>query len=107
MGFFSGPSQDVLLRMAQGIASTVMEIQILNALDGTAKSEIVQKLKAEGNPTSLEQVINMAAAVITEQNMGWYKKNQFLGMIRGSLLIMGMSNADAAYYKGLIELRAH
>ena len=49
-----------------------MEIKILNALDDTAKSEIVQKLKAEGNPTSLEEVINMAAAVITEQNMGWY-----------------------------------
>lgn len=107
MGFFSGPSQDVLLQMARGIASMVMEIRILNALDETAKSEIVQKLKAEGNPTSLEQAIKMAAAVITEQNMGWYKKNMFLGMIRGSLITMGMSKSDATYYKGIIEILAH
>lgn len=54
----------------------------------------------------MEELVTMASAAITEQNMGWYKKNQFLGMIQGSLLTMGMSNGDAAYLKGLIELRA-
>lgn len=106
MSFFSGPSKDVLLRMAQGIAATVVELKLLNTLDESAKSATVQKLKQQGGPTSLEQAVNMAASVITEQNMGWYKKNQFLGMIQGSLLAMGLSNADAAYYKGIIELRA-
>jgi hypothetical protein len=92
--------------MAQGIAVTIVELRTLNALDESAKSEIIQKLKQQGGPTSLEQAINMAASVITEQKMGWYKKNQFLGMIQGSLLAMGLSNADAAYYKGIVELRA-
>gem|GEM_PF-5673908 len=36
--------------------------------------------------------------------MGWYKKNQFLGMIFGSLVSMGFSANDANYIKGQIEL---
>ena len=61
-------------------------------------------MKAEGAPTSMNELITMSASVIREQNMGWCKKNQFLGMIFGSLVSVGMSAPDANYIKGQIEL---
>ena len=104
MGFFGGPSKGSLLQMSQGIASVAMQIQILSGLEEKDRQEIIQAMKAEGTPTSMNELITMSAVVIREQNMGWYKKNQFLGMIFGSLVSFGRSVPDANYIKGQIEL---
>lgn len=107
MAFFGGPSKGVLLQMAQGVASITMQLQLLEELDKEAKDEVLSTMQAEGSPTSIQELIHMAAQVVPEYNMGWYKKNQYFGMIYGSLISMGMSHADANYIKGQIELLAH
>jgi len=107
MGFFGGPSKSVLLQMAQGVASIAMQLQFLNELDEDAKQQAITNMTAEGSPSNLNELVSMAAHVVKEHNMGWYKKNQYLGMIYGSLVSMGMPNSDANYMKGQIELLAN
>ncbi len=105
MAFFSGPSKDVMFGMAQGIASYAMQIRGLDHLDAGSREQILQSMRAAGAPTTIEELVTGAASVVAEQNMGWLKKNQFLGAIHGYLTRMGMSNSDAWYLKGLIEIR--
>lgn len=104
MGFFGGPSKGFLLQMAQGVASIAMQLQYLNEMDGELRNEALTGMASNGLPTSMTELVMMAAHVIGEKNMGWYKKNQFLGMIYGSLVSMGMSRSDANYIKSQIEL---
>ncbi|WLQ14346.1 hypothetical protein O5O45_00125 [Hahella aquimaris] len=104
MGFFGGPSKGTLLTMSQGIAAVAMQIQMLQQAESEEKEVILAGMRKEGAPTSMNELIQMAASVIREQDMGWYKKNQFLGMIFGSLVSIGFSMADANYIKGQIEL---
>lgn len=95
MGFFSGPSRDVLLKTAMGIASYAMQLRILERLDSTAKEQGLSQIAAGGGPTCLDELIVMAARIVQENDMGWYKRNQFLGMIGGSLVSVGMATPDA------------
>jgi hypothetical protein len=60
-------------------------------------------MKSEGGPTNMSELIIMAASVIREQKMGWYKKNLFLGMLFGNLVSIGMSAPDAKCIKSKIE----
>ncbi len=106
MGFFGGPSKGVLLKMAQGVASIAMQILYLNEMDEELKNEALTGMASEGLPASMIELVTMAALVIGEKNMGWYKNNQFLGMIYGSLVSMGMPHSDASYIKSQIELIA-
>jgi hypothetical protein len=107
MGFFSGPSKAVVHKMALGIASVAMQIRILQQveMDTADKQKILAGMKAEGTPTTMHDLIDAAACVVKEQNMGWLRRNQFLGAIQGHLMVMGMSFADASHLKGLIELK--
>lgn len=107
MGLLGGPSKGVLLQMSQGIAGVAMQLKMVAELDEDTKNQVLEGMKAEGSPTSMDELIIMAASVIKEQSMGWYKKNQFLGMIFGSLVNVGMPPADANYIKGQIELLAN
>jgi hypothetical protein len=104
MGFFSGPSKYVTLRMAQGVASFALQLEHLRGLDAGTQKTILEGMKAEGAPTSIEELTSAAASVIVQHQMGSWKKAQFLGMIRANLISGGMSTADAAYLTGLIEL---
>jgi len=106
MGLLGGPSKGVLLQMSQGIASIAMQLQMITELDEDTKNQALEGMKAEGSPTNMNELVTMAASVINEQGMGWYKKNQYLGMIFGSLVSLGMSPADANYIKGQIEIIA-
>ena len=54
--------------------------------------------------TNMSGFVQMVSLIIRERNMSWYKKNQFLGMIFGSLLSVGFSMADASRIKKDIEL---
>lgn len=105
MGFFSGPSKDVVHDMARGVANVAIQIQLLHSLNGSAREEFAQNMKAEGMPTTREKLIAEVASVVAEQKMGWLKKNQFLGAIHGCLVIMGMPKSNAADLKRLIEIR--
>lgn len=104
MAFFSGPSKFVTLRMAQGVASSALQLHMLSQLDGAAQKDILSGMKAEGAPTSMSELIAAAGSVIIQHQMGSWKKAQFLGMIRSHLMSGGMSPADAAYLTGMIEL---
>ncbi|MGY4476971.1 hypothetical protein [Bradyrhizobium sp. USDA 3364] len=104
MGFFSGPSKYVTVRMGQGVASIILQLRMLDQLDQAARNEILNRMKAEGAPTSMDELISSAGSVIREHEMGSWKKAQFLGAIRSTLIGAGMSGADAAYLTGMIEL---
>ncbi len=106
MAFFGGPSKGVLLQTAEGVASIAMQLQYLNEMDKELKSEVLNRMASEGSPTSMIELVTMAAHVINEQNMGWYKKNLFLGMIYGSLVSMGMPRSEASFIKNQIGVIA-
>ena len=103
MSFFSGPPKDVLLQVSQGVASIAMQLQALSGLEEKVREHMAQNMRAEDGPTTMDGLIVMAAGVIREQNMGWYKKNLFLGMIFGNLVSLGMSAPDANYIKNRIN----
>src|SRR5690349_21753789 len=107
MGFFSGPSSHVTLGIANGVAVVIRKIQLLDQLDTDMRKQAVESMKADGEPTTIEELVTMAALVVTQQKMGWLKKNQYLGASQSNLIAMGMSHADAAYFKGMIEIKAN
>jgi hypothetical protein len=100
---FSGPSKDVVLTRARGLASTIMQLQTLNSFDRQAKQQIVDELRAKGEPTSMQQLLPLAARVVAEQKMGWLRRNQFLGAIEANLMMMGVDRSYARYMKNMIE----
>jgi RNA polymerase-interacting CarD/CdnL/TRCF family regulator len=104
MGFFSGPSKYVTLRIAQGVASYAGQIQLLRNLSDADRTVILEGMRSESAPTTMDELISSAASVIAEYKMGYWKKAQFLGMLRVSMIGNGISQADAAYLTGMIEL---
>jgi hypothetical protein len=106
MEFLSGPSKHVTMQMAQGVASVAMQIKMLGSLDPGMRTKAMDSMQKEGAPTTMQELVRAAASVVSEQKMGWLKRNQYLGAIQGYLVVMGMSYADAAYLKGMIEISA-
>jgi CarD family transcriptional regulator len=104
MGFFSGPSKYVTLRMAQGVANFALQLKILRDLPAEDQKSILEAMRSQGAPTSMEELISSAASVIIQHKIWTWKKSQFLGMIRATMISSGMSPADAAYLTGMIEL---
>jgi hypothetical protein len=78
MGFFSGPPKDVVFRMAQGVAAFAMEIRLLEKMDEADSRPIIQKMKAQGEPVTFQELVVGAASVATAQRMGWLRKKQYL-----------------------------
>lgn len=105
MEMFSDPSKDVMSKMALGVAVVGMQIKFLENIEGGhAHNEFREMMEADGVPTSLSEWVNASACAIHETQMGWRKKQQFLGMIQEALISVGMPERDAIYMKGLIEL---
>jgi hypothetical protein len=50
----------------------------------------------------MNELVKSAASVVTEQKMGWLRKNQYLGAIEGWLVSMGMKPYEAASLKNII-----
>ncbi|WP_246668778.1 CarD family transcriptional regulator [Bradyrhizobium sp. UNPF46] len=104
MGLFSGPSKYVTVRMGQGVASVALQLHHLRGLEAEPRKVILDGMKAEGSPTSMEELISAAASVIREHELGTWRKGQYLASIKASLLTGGMPQADANYLVGMIEL---
>jgi hypothetical protein len=104
MGFFAGPSKYVTVRMGQGVASVALQLHHLRELAPQHHKTILEGMKAEGSPASIEELISAAASVIREHKLGTWRKSQYLGSIKATLLSGGMSQADANYLVGMIEL---
>jgi hypothetical protein len=92
--------------MSRGFASIAVQIYMLDKLDAAAKEHALEGMRIEGLPTNMNDLITKAASTILEQKMGWYRKNQFLGMLFGSMVSMGVSPIDANFIKGQVELLA-
>lgn len=97
------PSKSELATMSQGVAYVAVQIEALSELSGTAQQDAVKALKSEGAPTNLQDLVSSASGLIIDNNLGWLKKNQFLGMIYGNLTTMGMSDHDAHTIKNRID----
>ena len=75
--------------MARGVASRVMEIEMLQL----------------GKHEAMQELVRSAASVVAEQKMGFVRRNQYLAAIEAHLVTMGMSKSDAGHWKRLIEIR--
>ena len=103
---FSGPSKDVVVQMARGVASFAVQIRMLQSMEDAERNSIISGMKSQGAPTSIPELTRMAASVVREHKLGFLRKNQYLGAIEAHLVVMGLSNSDARFIKGQIELLA-
>jgi hypothetical protein len=103
---FSGPSKDVVLQMARGVASVTIQIKMLDALDPAQRRAAETQMRRDGAPTSIPELSRMAASVVRQHNLGFIRKNQYLGAIEAYLVQMGMTHSDARFIKGQVELLA-
>lgn len=106
MAIFGGPPKDITFQMAQGVASSLIQILRLGDMDGETRSELLKGMEVQGLPSTKEALVTAAASLVSEQNMGWIRKNQYLGFIYGSLVYMGMSEYEAKYWKKMIQIEA-
>ena len=105
MPFFSGPPRDVVFGMAYDCAEVAREIHRLPELEAPAQREAVDKLKADGQPATLPDLVERAAADIIRRRLGWFRRNQFFGGLQGFCILLGMPRPDAAYLVSLIKAR--
>ena len=104
MGFFGGPSKKTLLVMAYGVAETVAQLQNAETIGGDAGEQILSEIEASGGPATVQEVICYTVDVINENQMGSYKKNRFIGMVYGSMIVAGVGRREAASIKAEIEI---
>ena len=110
MGFFTGPSDHVLLTTARGIAFEIAGLRLLRVTEDPHDDldhSIRRDRTEQGLPNSVDEAARIAACVIQEYGLGWYKRNRFLGMFEGSLRALGLPLHDARYIKNLVEIYYH
>ena len=105
MAFLSGPPRDVVFGMAYDCDEIAREIHRLPELEEPAQQEAVAKLTANGQPITLPELVERAAANIVGNKLGWFRRNQFFGGLQGFCILLGMPRADAAYLVSLIKAR--
>ena len=105
MAFLAGSSRDVVFGMAQDAADRAMEIYKLPDMEPAEREQAVEKMKAEGAPTTLPELVDSAASVVAARKLGWFRENQFFGGLQGFCILIGMPKADAAYLTGLIQAK--
>jgi hypothetical protein len=103
--FISGPPKDVVFGLARDFAEAAVEIHRIQDADAPAREQTVERLKAEGGPTTLPELVEMAAATVIRHKMGWYRRNQFLGGLMGYCVLLGMPRPDAVYLADLIKAK--
>jgi hypothetical protein len=102
---FSGPPRDVVFGMAQNFAELAREIHRLPRLEEPARQEAIDKLTADGQPTTLPDLVERAAANVVGHKLGWFRRNQFFGSLQGFCILLDMPRPDAAYLVSLIKAR--
>ena len=110
MPLFRGPSDHVLLTTARGIAVEYAALGFLKeAFDPSDKffDSVKEDRAAQGLPNSKDEIAQIAADIIREYDLGWFKRNRFLGMIEGSLRAVGVDAHESKFLKGLIEVHWH
>jgi hypothetical protein len=105
MQFISGPSKDIVFGWAQDFAEAAMAIYQLPAPEAPEREPAVEKLRAGGTPTSLPELVELAASTVLKHKLGWFRRNQFFGGLQGFCVLLGMAKADAQYLTGLIQAR--
>jgi hypothetical protein len=103
--FFSGPPRDVVFAMAYDCAEVAREIHRLPELEEPAQQEAFARLTANGQPITLPELVERAAANIVGNKLGWFRRNQFFGGLQGFCILLGMPRPDAAYLISLIKAR--
>lgn len=103
---FTGPSKRDTVQMAQEVAGHAMRIQILAKVNGSEKVKLIEQMKADGDPTTMRQLIEAAASVVAAQKMGGLRRKQYLSAIQSHLVKMGMSHSEASGLKHMIEVLA-
>lgn len=105
MPFISGPSKDIVFGWAHDFAEAAMAIYQLPEPDAPEREPALAKMRAEGTPVSLEELVDLAASTVLKYGLGWFRRNQFFGGLQGYCVLLGMPKADAKYLTGLIQAR--
>jgi hypothetical protein len=104
MPFFGGPSNNFLVNTAQGIAHCMYEANLLTTIaDPVIHDELKMAMKKKGQPTTVDEVLIMASKAMYEMQMGFFKKNHFLGTLDIFFRRSGFSATEARYFITLIE----
>lgn len=106
MGIFGGVSNEILTKVAMGIASHAATIHMTNEMDENTKAEVIGNIANARQPTSMEEVIYEATVTIKELELGWFKKIYLLGMIYSYLTQLGVEKFEANYIKNAIDLQS-
>jgi hypothetical protein len=101
----AGPPKDVVFGWAHDFAEAAIEIHKVHDADEAAKAETAEKLRAGGGPGNLDELVEMAVDAVRRHELGWYRRNQFLGGLLGYCVLLGMPRNDAHYLKDLIKAR--
>jgi hypothetical protein len=103
--FIAGPPKTVVFGWAQEFAEAAIELYRLPQDDTAAREQTLEKMRGKGTPTSLEELVDLAATTVTRHKLGWYRRNQFFGGLQAFCVMLGMPKADAAYLTGLIQAK--
>jgi hypothetical protein len=103
--FISGPSKDIVFGWAHDFAEAAMAIYRLPAPDAPEREPALAKMRAEGTPVSLEELVDLAASTVLKHGLGWFRRNQFFGGLQGYCVLLGMPKADAKYLTGLVQAK--
>ncbi len=95
MDLFGGPSKQLLLQTAQGVASFILQHNLLSRLDEEALNQLVQNMRENGAPTNRRELVEMVSDFSNDEKLRWYSQSQFLTMIYGHLISAEMPKSDA------------
>ncbi len=105
MQLIKGPPRDIVFGWAHDFAEAAVQIYQLPGAETPEREQAVEKMKAAGDPASLDELVELAASTVLRHQLGWYRRNQFLGSLQGFCVLMGMPRQDAIYLAGLVQAK--
>jgi hypothetical protein len=101
----SGPPRDTVFGWAHDFAEAAVQIYQLPQPDTPEREQALAKMKAAGDPVSVDEMVDLAASTVIRHGLGWYRRNQFYGSLQGFCVLMGMPRPDAIYLAGLVQAK--
>lgn len=106
MGFFTGPSNQWLDKVALGICSNLFQLVTIEEMDEHLRPQMKENLASQGMAVSMEELINVVAQLIRDHDMGTWTRGKFLAKIQNALLQSGVDRSITEYFVGMINTKA-
>ncbi|MEO9167823.1 MAG: hypothetical protein ABI230_05405 [Aestuariivirga sp.] len=106
MGFFTGPSDQYLEKMALGICSNFFQLLMIDEFDELNAQRIKSEMAAQGLSLSFDGLVNDVAEIVHDHNMGAWKRGKFVLKIHTQLLRLGVDPDIATHFGTVINEKA-